>query len=163
MTKKKTELALTRVLKKPIDPTRYDSLSPTRKLILEYIVKGYSLRDAHRASGIKLNTLSKNKDDLFYLTGCSSSLELILTYYRDRNPGMRFEPAEGKSPLEMSKDDQDLMIALTRGETMASVAQELGVPVTTVGSRVLRMRLRYADGKWLNYLIVLWLKAINNW
>ena len=162
MPKMRMELPLTRVLKKPIDPTRYDNLSPTRKLILEYLVKGYSLADLHKASGLKLGTLDKNKDELFYLTGCTSSLELILTYYRDKYPNIRFEPSEGKNPLGLPRESQELLTALTRGETAASIANDLGVPSRTVGTRVSRLRAKVADGKRLNYLIVLWLRAINN-
>lgn len=163
MPRKKTELPLTRVLKKPVDPTRYDKLSPTRKLILEYLVKGYSLADLHKASGLKLGTLDKNKDELFYLTGCSSSLELILTYYRDKYPNMRFEPSEGQKPLGLPGESQELMTALTRGETAASIANDLGLPSRTVATRVSRLRAKAANGGRLNRLIVLWLRAINNW
>jgi hypothetical protein len=159
----KTELPLTRVLKKSIVPTRYDSLNPTRKLILEYLVKGYSLRDMHQTSGLTLSALDKNKDELFYLTGCSSSLELILTYYRDMNPSMRFEPVDGQKPLGLPVESQELLTALTRGETAAAIANDLGLPARTVGTRVSRLRAKVAGGKKLNYLIVLWLKALNNW
>jgi DNA-binding NarL/FixJ family response regulator len=121
MPKMRTELPLTRVLKKAIHPYRYAGLSPTRKLILEYLVKGYSLRDVHRASGLGLNNLG------------------------------------------LSRESQELMTALTRGETAASIADDLGLSPRTVGTRVSRLRAKVAGGKGLNYLIVLWLKAINNW